>query len=97
MKDKTKNILSHLGKIPVFLAGHFLFSFFLVIFFVIFLANLLFYKYYILNQEITPKAEQGQVVINEKSHNDLLKIWEEQDEKFQNSDSKNYSDLFKVR
>ena len=94
MRDKTKNILSHLGKIPVFLAGHFLFSFFVVIFSVIFLANLLFYKYYIPNQEITRKAE---VVINEKSYNDLLKIWEEQDKKFQNSESKNYLDLLNVR
>lgn len=97
MEDKNKNILSHLGKIPVFLARHFIFYFFVVVFSVIFLANLLFYKYYILSQEITPKAEQGRIVINEKSYNDLLKIWEEQDKKFQDSELKNHLDLLNVR
>lgn len=97
MKDKTKNILYHLGRAPVFITEHLLFSFFLVIFSVIFLTNLLFYKYFILSQKITPKIEQGQVVINDKSYNNLLKIWEEQDKKFQNSESKDYLNLFEAR
>lgn len=97
MEKKTKNNLGNLGKIPLFLSEHFLFSFFLVIFCVIFLANLLFYKYYILNQEITTISEQGQVVINEKSYNNLLKIWEEQDIKFQTSESKIYINILEAR
>lgn len=97
MADKNKNGLNHLGKIPVFVAEHFLFSFLVVVFCVIFLANLLFYKYYILNQELTPGTEQGKIAINDKSYNDLLKIWAEQDKRFQDSDSKNYLDILKPR
>ena len=97
MEDKTKNILSNLSKIPVFLTEHLFFCFLAVIFSVIFLANLLFYKYYILSQEITPEDKQEQLIVNEKSYNDLLKIWEKQDKKFQNSESKNYLDLLEVR
>ena len=97
MERKTKNILGRLGNVPVFIAEHFLFSFLVAIFSVIFLANLLFYKYYILNQDITPKAEQGQTIINEKSYNNLLKVWEEQDKKFQTSVLKIYLDFQKPR
>lgn len=97
MKCKIKNILGNLGKIPVFLAENLFFSFLMIIFLAVFLANLFFYKYYILNQEIKQEIEQGQHIVNEKSYNDLLKIWEEQDKKFQNSESKNYLDIFEAR
>jgi len=97
MKNKIKNILSNLNKIPVFIAEHLFFCFLMVIFFVIFLTNLLFYKYYILTQEIAPEAKQEQLIVNEKSYNDFLNIWEEQNEKFKDSESKNYLDLFEVR
>lgn len=97
MGDKTKNILSELGKIPVFIAENLFFSFLMVVFAAIFLTNLLFYKYYILTPEINSKAGQEQIIINEKSYNDLLTTWGQQSEKFQNSDSKNYLDIFKKR
>jgi len=97
INDKTKNILSHLGKIFVFVAEHFLFSLFMVIFSVIFLANILFYKYYISNQGVILETEQERIIIDDKAYNDLVKIWEEQDKKFQDSESKSYLDLFKIR
>jgi len=97
MDIKVRNILNYFGRAPFVVAKHFLFSFFLVIFCITFLANLFFYKYYILNQKITPRNDQGQVIIDEKSYNDLLNTWEEQDRKFQDAEEKNYLDLHKAR
>lgn len=97
MQAKTKNILTNLAKIPLFLARHLLFSFLLVIFFVIILANLLFYKYYILNQEVPEEVKQEQFILKERNYNKLLKFWEEQTEKFQDADLKNYLNIFQAK
>jgi hypothetical protein len=96
MKERSKNILNKLDRVCVFLAENLFFSALLVVLFVGILANLLFYKYY-LNPKTKLESRQEQLVINDKSYNDFLKTWEEQNNRIQKFEPKKYINIFKAR
>lgn len=46
---------------------------------------------------MAPITSQEQISINRSGYDSLLKIWAEQDKRFQDSDTKGYSDFLKPR
>ncbi len=92
-----KNILAKakfLAKIPLILAKRPLLACFCIFFVSLIFGGFLFYKYVILVQKIEPEISQKDFFIKDKLYQEVLKIWQEKDEKSRNADLKEYPNFF---
>lgn len=93
--QKIKKSLGPLAKIPTTLAQHvFLTCLFLFLLSLI-LGGFLFYKYSILVKRKEPEFPSETLLLKEETHQEVLKIWQEHENKFQEADFKEYPDLFR--
>lgn len=94
MQIKTKAIKNSIGKLILFIAKHgflaCLFSFFLSLLF----GGFLVYKYSILTERVKIEQIDQTFLIKEQGYQEILKIWQEQEQKFQEADLKEYADSF---
>ena len=97
MERKSKSINGLRVNPFVVIAENSVFSLIIVFLVAIILANVFFYKYYILNQQLQIEIEQNQDVVDEVIYNDLIKNWADQDKKLQDSTSKAYINFFSGR
>ena len=59
------------------------------------ITGILFYQYGVLFQRATFDYLGGGFLLNEENYQNVLRIWEEQEEKFEEAEEKNYSNPFK--
>lgn len=95
MQIKIKKIKNFLVNLILFIIKH---DFLVCLF--LFLLSLLFgvfliYKYSILAQKVEVGEVGQSFLIKEQSYQEILKIWQEQEEIFKQADSKEYSNPFK--
>ena len=95
-KQQFKKIKSFFEKLPRILAKNaFLVS--IVLFFIaMVLGGLLFYKYDILVERAKPESSEKLLYFDEKNFEAVFKIWQDRQAKFQEADSKQYSNPFKI-
>ncbi len=89
-KIKIKDLAKNAAQRP-------LVTFFILFFISLFLGGLIFYKENILAKKKIREGEIKPIEFDEKKHNEILKIWEEKERKFQEADFKKYPDPFNLR
>ncbi len=94
-KLKTKKICDFCKKLPKVLALRSFLTFFGLFALVLILGSLIFYKYIILIQKIEPQVTEKPLQFKEKTYEDILKTWQERENRFQVIDTKQYPNLFK--
>ena len=92
--NKIRTYLVQLNKVPLIVATYAFWA--CLILFVLSLAigANLFYKYNILAQRTEPESLEQAVFFKEKTYQQVLEIWREREERFQETDFKEYSDPF---
>jgi len=94
-KLKIKKIKEFFQKIPFLLAKKaFLFFLGLLVLALIF-GGLIFYRYNVLVKKIEIQIIEEPLKFQEKTYHNLLKIWQEKERRFQESEVKTYPKLFK--
>lgn len=95
MKIKIQNIKKFFLKLPKSLAERaFLVSLFFIILSLIF-GGVMFFQYNSFLQKTEIKIIEKPLKFNETLYQNILKIWQEREKRFQEVDSKIYSNLFK--
>ncbi len=95
-KFKTKKIKEFFKNLPQILGEQAFLAFLIFLFIVFIFGGIIFYKYDILAQRATPQVTEKPLQFEEKTYEDVLKIWQEKENKFKVSDSKIYPDPFKI-
>jgi len=92
---KIKKFIKHFEKIPIILASHVLLSCLGLLFLALIVGGFLFYRYEysIISKEMEPEVYNF-FSFKEKTYQEVLKIWQEQEEKFKKADFKEHSDPF---
>lgn len=91
---KIRKLKVFLGKLLVFSVRHFSLTSLFIFFLTLIFGALLFYKYSVLVQKI--EFEPSELLqLKEKTYQDILKIWQEQEKKFIGAESKKRTDPFK--
>jgi len=67
-----------------------------LILFSLILGGILFYQYSILAKKAEPKTTEAPLYFQEKAYENILKIWQEREERFEAADTKEYSDPFRI-
>jgi hypothetical protein len=94
MKTEINKIKSFFKRIPRVLAENAFFTSVCFIILSLILGSLIFYKYSILTQRANIDINEGTFKFQEKSYQDVLKIWQEREEEFNTADSEQHSNLF---
>jgi len=97
MKIEAKKINKFLSKAPEAIARHPFCACCLLFLLSILIGAILFYKYDFLAQKTPPLITGKKVLLNEEAYNNVLMIWGEQEERFEEVDFKTYSSPFKKR
>ncbi len=94
MKIDFKQIKKVLAKLPWIIAEHaFLACLFLFVLALIF-GGLTFYKYNILAQKAEFETLDQSLLLKEKIYQEILVVWQEQEKRFNEADSKEYPNPF---
>jgi len=88
-KEKT------IKRISVVIAQHFLLTNLFLFIISILLGGILFYQYAILAQEAEQEFIKKQSLLKEDIYNDVLRSWQEQQLRFNETDLQEYNDPFK--
>lgn len=91
---KTKKIRVFCKKLPKVLAFHSFLTFLGLMLVALIFSGLIFYKYVILIQKMEPKITEKPLQFKEKTLENILKIWQEREDKFNAVEIKNYLNLF---
>ena len=59
------------------------------------LGGLIFYQYAILAEKKEPEISKKPLQFNEKNYQEILRVWQEKEKRFQEADLKEYLDLFR--
>jgi len=94
VKIKTTKIKKFLKKLPRILGKHAFLTFLVLLFFGLIFGTSLFYKYNTLAQKIVPEITEKPLKFREKTYQEVLKVWEENEKKFEETDLKQYPDPF---
>ena len=89
IKDFFKKLLRALGE-KVFL------TFLGLLLISLILGGIVFYKYSILIKKTKPKIIEKPLQFKEKTYQEVLKIWQEKEKRFEDTDFKIYPDPFRV-
>lgn len=93
---KIKKTKSFFKKLPRFLAEKFFITFLIFVFFALVLGITVFYKFSVLTYQKKIETLEKPVVFNEKNLQEIIKIWQDRQKKFEESESKEYPNLFKI-
>lgn len=95
-KLKIKKINNFFQKLPRALGENAFLTFLGLFMIVLILSGVLFYKYNILVKKTELKAAEKQIEFQEKTYQDVLKIWQEREKRFKEAGSKAYPDPFRL-
>jgi len=95
MKINLNKIKNFLGKLPRNSAEHSFLTFLILLFLVLMFCGFLFYKYSMLAEKVTPEVSGKQLKLQEKNYREIIKIWEERQERSKAIESKIYPDPFR--
>lgn len=91
--NKIKEIFK---KLPKNLAENAFLTFLVLIFLVLIIGGVVFYKYSILVEEIKPEVLEKPLPFDEKSFQGILQIWQERQKTFEETDFKETFNPFKI-
>lgn len=93
-KVKIKKIKERLKRLPRALAERAFLTFFGLFTVSLILGALIFFQYSFLIQEKEPQITEEPLQFKEKNYQDVLKTWQEREERFEEADLKEYLDPF---
>ena len=97
IKNKRfKKIKNSFKRLPRVLGERAFLTSLLLFFIAAFLGGLVFYKYSILVEQRRQEFSERLLYFDEKNLQEVLKIWQERQEKFEEADSMQYSNPFKI-
>jgi predicted neutral ceramidase superfamily lipid hydrolase len=94
---QLNKIREFLKKLPRILAEQAFISFLVLLLLALILGGLIFYKYSILVQKEKLEVPEGPIQFKEKTYQEVLKIWQEREKKFEEANSKQYLNPFDQR
>jgi len=94
MSIRIKKAKKFLGKLLWFLAKHAFLTCSVLFFISLVFGALLFYKYNILAQRAETTGLDQFFLLKENIYQEVLRVWQREDEKFQEADFKEYPDPF---
>jgi len=94
-KIKIKKIGSFLKKLPRILGERAFLTFLGLMILSLILGAIVFYKYSFLKKKIEPQITERPLKFKEKTYEDVLKIWQEREERFKKADLKEYPNPFR--
>lgn len=94
MKIKIRKFKKFLKNLPLAIAQHAFLACLLLFFSALIFGGLLFYKYSILVQKTKLEDLSWGFYLEEETYQQVLKVWQEQEQKFQEADSKEYPNPF---
>jgi len=95
-KQQFKKIKIFFKRLPKILGEHAFLTSLMLFFIAVILGGLVFYKYSILAEQRKSEFSENLLYFDEKSFEAVLKIWQDREIKFQEADSKQYSNPFKI-
>ena len=93
-KLKIKKIKDLFKKVPRVLAAHSLLTLFGLIIIALIFSGLIFYRYVILIQKAELEITEKPLQFKEKTFENIIKIWQEREDKFDAVKTKNYLNPF---
>ena len=94
IKTKVNELKEFLGKCPLILAKHSFLTCLSLLLLALIFGGFLFYKYGFLAQKAEPELSDS-FLLKKEIHQEVLEIWQEQEKRFSETDSKEYPDPFK--
>ncbi len=92
---KLKKIKKFFGKLPRILGEHAFLTFLGLLIIALILGGIIFYKYNILAEKEKPEVLEKPLTFEEKTYQEILKVWQEKEKKFEETDFKAYPDPFR--
>jgi len=96
-KEVSRKLKSACNNFLGCLAGHPLFAFVTIFLIVLALGGGLFYKYGVLAERAEPKAGEGIIQFRADLYQQILKDWQERQERFQSAGSQQYLNPFQEK
>jgi len=94
IKEKINKLKKSLSKVPLIIAAHAFWACLILFILCLAIGADLFYKYSILAQRAEPESLEQVVFFKENTYQQVLKIWQEREKRFQETDFKEYSNPF---
>ena len=94
-KIKFKKIKDFLKNLPHALGERAFLTFLGLLFLSLIFGGFVFYEYNILPEKEAPQISEGPLQFNKKTYEEVVKIWQEKEKRFESSDSKEYPDPFR--
>lgn len=95
-KIKIKKIKEFLKRLPRTLGEKAFFVFLALLFLALIFGGIIFYQYKILVKRTEIQITEEPLKFQEKTYQEILKIWQEREKKFQEADLKEYPNPFKI-
>lgn len=95
-KIKLNKIKDKLKKLPRNLTERAFLTFLGLLFFGLIIGGIVFYNYVILVQKSEPEIGEKLLQFKEKNYDNALRVWQEREERFKETDLKQYSNPFRV-
>lgn len=95
-KVKIKKIKEFLKRLPRTLGDKAFLTFLVFLLMALIFGGIIFYKYNILVKKVQPEIVEKPIQFKEKAYQDVLKTWQEKEERFKETDLKQYPDPFKA-
>lgn len=93
---KIKKIKEFLKKLPRTLGEKAFFVFLGLLLIALIFGGIIFYQYNVLAKRAEVQIIEKPIQFQEKAYQDILKIWQEREKRFQATDFKTYPDPFRV-
>jgi len=95
-KLKIKKIKELFRKLPRILGERAFFVFLGLLLLALIFGGIIFYQYNILIKRAEVQIQEVPLQFQTKTYQDILKIWQEKEKKFQEADIKEYTDPFRI-
>ena len=95
-KFNFKKIKEFFGKLPRILGEHHFLTLLAFILLALILGGLTFYQYSFLAERTEPEVWEKPLHFHEKTFQEILKIWENRQKRFEEAELKEYPDLFRA-
>jgi len=95
-KIKFKKAIEFFKKLPRTLGERAFLTFLGLLLIALIFGGLVFYKYSILVEKAEPEISEIPLKFKEKTYQDVLKIWQEKEKRFEEADLKEYPNPFRI-
>ena len=95
-KIQLKKFVVFLKRLPRILGEKAFLTFLGLMIFSLIFGAFLFYKYSFLTKKIEPQITESSLKFKEKTYEDVLKSWQEREERFEGADLKEYPNPFRI-